>query len=108
LIATGALAALMQISTPRARPATVTSSPSNRAVTAMEAKRARSGLCWLGATGLALAAYLLVLRAIDISTGPGWSLPGFALLFLAAVALGAMASLISLAFTIEHRRNERA
>lgn len=73
----------------------------------METKRKYSGLCWLGAACLALAAYLLVLHAIDISAGPGWSLPGFALLFLAAVALGAMASLISLAFTIEHRRKKQ-
>ncbi len=71
----------------------------------MNATRARSGLCWFGATFLAVAAFLLVLSAMEVSAGVGWSLPGYARLVVAGAALIAMLALMSLAFRIE--RNGR-
>lgn len=74
----------------------------------MDAKTTRSGLCWFGATCLAVTAFILVFAAIHVSAGPGWSLHGFALLTLAAVALAIMAALMAWAFRIERRRGEQA
>lgn len=73
----------------------------------MRTRRARSGLCWFGATLLAIAALLLVLSAIEISAGVGWSYPGYARLALAGLALAAMAALMSAAFRIERGRPGR-
>lgn len=65
--------------------------------------RLRSGWCWFGATAFALAAVLLVLSAVDVSAGVGWSLPGYLRLTLAGGALAGMGALMSLAFRIERR-----
>jgi len=71
----------------------------------MNDARTRSGFCWFGATVLAVAAFLLVLSAMDVSAGAGWSLPGYARLVGAGAALVAMLVLMALAFRIE--RNAR-
>lgn len=69
----------------------------------MTTARQRSGWCWFGATAFALAAVLLVLSAVDVSAGVGWSLPGYLRLVLAGGALAGMGALMSLAFRIERR-----
>ncbi len=73
----------------------------------MDTTRARSGLCWFGATLLAVTAVLLVLSAMEVSAGVGWSSPGYGRLVLAGTALIAMAVLMSLAFKIERRGGAR-
>jgi len=73
----------------------------------MDAKGTRSGLCWFGATCLAVMAFILVLKAIAVSAGAGWSFQGFGLLVLAALSLAIMAVLMALAFRIERRPGGR-
>jgi hypothetical protein len=69
----------------------------------MNDARIRSGLCWFGATFLAVGALRLVLSAMEISAGVGWSLPGYLRLAGAGAALVAMLALMSLAFRIERK-----
>lgn len=72
----------------------------------MDRARVCSGFCWFGATGLAVAALLLVLSAMEISAGVGWSLPGYARLVVAGAALAGMPALMSLAFRIERKARD--
>jgi hypothetical protein len=69
----------------------------------MDDTRIRSGLCWFGATFLAVGALRLVFSAMEVSAGVGWSLPGYVRLVGAGVALVAMLALMSLAFRIERK-----
>lgn len=70
----------------------------------MSDARIRSGFCWFGATFLAVAALRLVLSAMEVSAGVGWSLPGYMRLVGAGAALAAMLALMSLAFRIERKQ----
>lgn len=76
-------------------------------VYSMNAAPARSGLCWFGATVLAVSALGLVLSAMEVSAGVGWSMPGYTRLALAGAALAAMVGLMSLAFRIERQGSGR-
>lgn len=72
--------------------------------TMMNDTRIRSGLCWFGATCLAVSALRLVLLAMEASAGVGWSLPGYLRLVAAGISLVAMLALMSLAFRIERKQ----
>ncbi|MGE5524058.1 MAG: hypothetical protein ACM3SS_10090 [Rhodospirillaceae bacterium] len=73
----------------------------------MDTPRTRSGVCWFGATCLAIAAFILVLSAMEVSAGVGWSLPGYGRLVVAGATLIAMLALMSLAFRIERNARRR-
>lgn len=68
----------------------------------------RAELCWFGATAFAVTGYLLVLVAVDVSTGTGWSRRGFTFVALAAVALALTAVLTRLGFRAERRQRRGA
>jgi hypothetical protein len=69
----------------------------------MDAKYARSGLCWFFASALAVSSFVLALVAIDRSAAAGWSALGFALLVASAVALVGTAVLIGIGLRLDRR-----
>ncbi len=69
----------------------------------MDRQRLTSGICWFGATCLALTAFGLALVSIEVRSGEPWSAGSLALVVLAAVALFLMIALMAVGFRLDRR-----
>jgi hypothetical protein len=73
----------------------------------MDFKRFAPGLCWFGATCLAVVAFGLALMSIVIRAGYLWTPAGLGLVILAGTALALMALLMVIAFRLERDKDRR-
>jgi len=74
----------------------------------IDRRRLTSGICWFGATCLALTAFALALVSIEVRSGAPWSVGSLALIVLAAVSLFLMIALMAIGFRLDRPVAQRA